>query len=127
MNTTGLSDRQLDVLELALCGLTHQQIGRRLYVSHDTIKSHFRRIYAKVRDEQGEPAAGALHAVSLALNQGWLVYDPVKRGLTRPEGRHTLPTYAEQPTYAAQEVGDAFALPSPAERTLQQRRAELGW
>lgn len=115
----GLTDRQLDVLELALRGLTHQQIGDLLYLSLDTVKTHFRRIYAQLVDERGNAATGALHAVTLALNKGWLVYDPVGRRLTRPVGRQALPAYVT--------LGlDDGAAPG-VERSVAQRKADLGW
>lgn len=118
MRRPGLTDRQLDVLELALRGMTNQQIGDRLYVSLDTVKTHFRHIYAQLVDEGGRAATGALHAVSLALERGWLVYDPAVRRLTRPSGRTALPSYAER---------DESSLAAQGERLPEQRKVELGW
>lgn len=120
-----LTDRQLDVLELALRGLTNQQIGDRLYLSLDTVKTHFRRVYAQLVDERGQPATGAVHAVALALRSGALVYDPARRRLTRPPGRRPLPAYADHE--AAGEADRAGPLPLVAQRSVQQRKADLGW
>lgn len=114
----GLTDRQLDVLELALRGLSNQQIGDRLYLSLDTVKTHFRRIYAELKDDQGRTATGALHAVALALEKGYLTYDPVQRRIVRPPDREALPTYADLERAAPQ--------PGP-ERTVEERRRDLGW
>lgn len=121
MRQRGLTDRQLDVLELALRGLTNQQIGDRLYLSLDTVKTHFRRIYAVLLDERGQPATGALHAVSLALKKGWLVYDPVEGRITRPPGREPLPAYADV------EAGAGTRPSAGEQRTVQQRKSDLGW
>lgn len=42
-----LSQRESEVLELILQGLTTREVGERLYLSVDTIKSHLRRIFQK--------------------------------------------------------------------------------
>lgn len=113
VKSDGLTDRQLDVLELALHGLTNQQIGGRLFLSVDTVKTHLRRTYAQLHDDRGQPATGALHAIALALKRGWLVYDAEARAISRPPHRRPLP-----------------ATPEPEKRqplTVQQRRAALGW
>lgn len=111
----GLTDRQLDVLELAMEGLTNQQIADRLFVSVDTVKTHLRRTYAQLHDASGAPATGALHAIALALTRGWMVYDAHTRRITRPPERRPLPPYAARPA---------------APRTplsVEQRREALGW
>lgn len=120
MKRSGLSDRQLDVLELALEGLTNQQIGDRLFLSIDTVKTHFRRTYAELRDADGRAAAGALHAVAIALRQGLLEFDEQTRRISRPPERKPLPAYVDLDS----DRGDGGV---PAGRSLQQRRADLGW
>ena len=117
---TRLSDRELDVLELALLGLTHQQIGDRLFLSVDTVKTHFRRIYLHLHDDLGRPASGALNAVAVALERGELDFDDRSRRVVRPPGRRPLPVYSSD---------DALTL-EPAlsgGRSPRDRRAALGW
>lgn len=111
----GLTDRQLDVLELALSGLSNKQIGERLFLSVDTVKTHLRRTYAQLHDEAGRPATGALHAVALALHRGWLVYDPEERAIRRPADRRPLPPRA----------GTQSVERKPF--TVRERREALGW
>ena len=43
-----LSERELEVLALIAQGLTNQEIGRRLYLSLNTVKVHTRNIYSKL-------------------------------------------------------------------------------
>lgn len=116
--TEGLSARELDVLELALLGLTHQEIAGRLFLSVDTVKTHFRRAYSVLLDDDGEPARGALHAVAVALKRGWMVYDERTRTITRPPDRPPLPAYVDT---------EAQRPPVPEPRTLADRRRQLGW
>ncbi len=58
-----LSERELAVLRLLPEPLTLREIGRELFVSHNTVKSHTRTIYAKLgatsRDEAVAAARGA--------------------------------------------------------------------
>jgi DNA-binding NarL/FixJ family response regulator len=58
-----LSDRELEVLRLMATGLTNVEIGKRLYLSSDTVKSHLGNIYRKLGVD-GRPAA-----VAAALRQ----------------------------------------------------------
>jgi len=57
-----LSQRELQVLELARKGHTSKEIASRLYLSIDTIKSHRRNILAKTG------ACNIIEAISIALN-----------------------------------------------------------
>jgi DNA-binding NarL/FixJ family response regulator len=62
---SGLSERQVDVLELMAEGLTNREIGRRLYVSEMTVKTHaaamFKRLGANGREMA--VAAGYRHGI----------------------------------------------------------------
>jgi DNA-binding NarL/FixJ family response regulator len=43
-----LTDRELEVLQLAADGLTNRQIGRKLHISENTVKNHMRNILEKL-------------------------------------------------------------------------------
>lgn len=69
-----MSWREIDVLrELLMDGADNCTIGRRLHLSEDTIKTHFRRVFAKVE----VPSRAAL-AVAL-LRREIVVFDPNSR------------------------------------------------
>lgn len=44
----GLSDREVEVLTRLDSGATAREIGAELYVSHETVRSHLKRIYRKL-------------------------------------------------------------------------------
>lgn len=56
-----VTPRMADVLVGAMRGETNKQIGARLYLSEDTVKTHMRRLFAKLG------AKDRAHAVSLFL------------------------------------------------------------
>jgi DNA-binding NarL/FixJ family response regulator len=59
-----LSDREIEVLQLAADGFTNREIGHILFVSEETVKSHIRLVLAKLR------ARNRAHAVATACRRG---------------------------------------------------------
>jgi LuxR family transcriptional regulator, maltose regulon positive regulatory protein len=43
-----LSERELGILRLLRSDLSLREIGRELYLSHNTVKTHVRRVYVKL-------------------------------------------------------------------------------
>jgi len=43
-----LSDREIEVLQLLSKGLPYKQIGKQLFISHETVKKHLKNIYQKL-------------------------------------------------------------------------------
>jgi DNA-binding NarL/FixJ family response regulator len=56
-----LTARELRVLELVADGLVNREIGQRLYLSEETIKSHIRRMLTKLQ------ATSRAHAVAVGF------------------------------------------------------------
>jgi DNA-binding CsgD family transcriptional regulator len=61
-----LSDREQQVLELTAEGLTNAEIGKTLFVSEETVKSHLRNLLAKLQ------ARSRAHAVTVGFRHGLL-------------------------------------------------------
>jgi DNA-binding NarL/FixJ family response regulator len=61
-----LTPRELDVLRLLTAGMANKEIGARLYLSADTVKTHLGNVYRKLGVE------GRAHAVAVALRRGLL-------------------------------------------------------
>lgn len=61
-----LTPRELDVLRLLAAGLTNRDIGARLFLSPETVKTHLQSLYRKLGAE------GRAHAVAVALRRGYL-------------------------------------------------------
>lgn len=59
-----LSDRELQVLELTADGLTNSEIGKRLLISEETVKTHLRKVLAKLL------ARSRSHAVAVGFRRG---------------------------------------------------------
>lgn len=70
-----LSQREKQILALAAQGLTREQIGERIYVTGNTVKTHLRRINIAL----GEPGGGTPGCVAAALVRGELDFDPSER------------------------------------------------
>lgn len=64
MTTPGLTPRELNVLRGIADGLQNKEIGRALHITEDTVKTHGRRLFAKLG------ARGRAHAVTLAYQAG---------------------------------------------------------
>lgn len=58
---TPLSARELQILGCAAAGMSNREIGAELFISEDTVKTHARRIFRKLR------AKDRAHAVAIAL------------------------------------------------------------
>jgi DNA-binding NarL/FixJ family response regulator len=61
----GLSDREIAILRALASGLSNQAIGRRLWVSEQTIKFHLRNIYRKLGLSNRTEAAHYAHETGL--------------------------------------------------------------
>jgi len=59
-----LTDRELDVLSGMCDGRSNAEIGRSLYLSEDTVKTHARRLFRKLG------AGDRAHAVAIAIRRG---------------------------------------------------------
>ncbi|HIC89548.1 MAG TPA: response regulator transcription factor [Anaerolineae bacterium] len=64
-----LTNRELEVLQLAARGLTNRAIGRELGISDRTVQGHLANIYGKLG------VSSRTEAVTHALRQGWIVLD----------------------------------------------------
>jgi DNA-binding NarL/FixJ family response regulator len=61
-----LTPRELEVLELAAAGLTNREIGQRLILAEDTVKSVVKKLLARLG------AASRAHAVAIGFRTGLL-------------------------------------------------------
>jgi LuxR family maltose regulon positive regulatory protein len=74
-----LSPGERRVLQLVVAGLSNKELGERLFISQNTVKTHLRRIYAKTGARNRAEAIGYAHA--LGLQEG------KNHPLNHPEGR----------------------------------------
>jgi DNA-binding NarL/FixJ family response regulator len=61
-----LTAREIEVLELIAEGLENREIGQRLFVSEETVKTHTRSILAKLH------ARSRAHATALGFRHGFI-------------------------------------------------------
>lgn len=61
-----LTNREKEITLLVVQGLTNAEIGRRVFLSEDTIKTHLRKAFKKVG------ATNRSHLVALAYQRGWV-------------------------------------------------------
>jgi len=64
-----LTDRELEVLQLAAKGYTNKAIGAQLNISDRTVQGHLARIFDKLQ------ASSRTEAVMRAVSLGWIAYD----------------------------------------------------
>lgn len=62
--STGLTVRQTEMLHLVSCGFTNGEIGKKLYLAEDTVKTRLAAIYRALG------AKGRAHAVRLGIRTG---------------------------------------------------------
>jgi DNA-binding NarL/FixJ family response regulator len=63
-STAEPSPREIEVLQLVSHGLVNREIGNRLFLSEETVKSHVRHILAKLQ------ARSRAHAVAVGFRRG---------------------------------------------------------
>ena len=68
----GLTDREIDVLQQAVKGLTNKQIGQVLFISDRTVQGHLQNIYQKL------DVNSRTEAVSTALQYGMITQETMK-------------------------------------------------
>ena len=66
MKTMRLTEREVQCVIGASKGMSNAEIGKRLFVSEDTVKTHLRRLFRKIG------ARDRAHAVALAFRAGVL-------------------------------------------------------
>lgn len=71
-----LTDREVQVLELAFEGHSNEAIARALHLALDTVKSRFRRVYAKLGVSNRQTAAVLALRRGLITAPGLLATDP---------------------------------------------------
>lgn len=65
-----LSGREIEILELVADGRSSSEIGRRLFLAEETVRSYRRTILAKLA------ARNAAHAVRIGISRGYVSLDP---------------------------------------------------
>jgi len=50
---SGLTKRELEVIELAIVGMSNQEISEKLFISTATLRSHLKNIYNRVKEVRG--------------------------------------------------------------------------
>jgi len=61
-----LSQREIDILSLAAWGLSRKEVAARLFISEETVKTHFKNVYQKLG------VNSKVAAIKLARGRGYL-------------------------------------------------------
>jgi DNA-binding CsgD family transcriptional regulator len=93
-----LTPRELQVLKLSAYGLSNQDIGARLHLAIDTIKTHQRKLQSKLK------ARDRTHAVAIAYESGLLRLGTVNSTVVMPGTDQRLSFLEEQVTTLINEV-----------------------
>lgn len=56
-NNYDLTDREIEVLKLIVAGQSNKAIGKKLFITHHTVKAHLTQIYKKLGVENRTSAA----------------------------------------------------------------------
>jgi DNA-binding NarL/FixJ family response regulator len=82
--------REVEVLQLISDGLVNREIGQRLFLSEETVKSHVRHILAKLQ------ARSRAHAVAVGFRRGIIGcrLDPLDRRSRRGRRRGSHSRFA---------------------------------
>ena len=68
VGSESLSEREIDVLKLVAQGKSNKEIGSMLFISSGTVKSHVKRIFAKLNvNSRAEAVANAAHRALIQL------------------------------------------------------------
>jgi DNA-binding NarL/FixJ family response regulator len=76
----GLSERELEVLELAACGMSNKEIAERLVISYNTVKFHLRTIYATLGVHNRVQATQAIAQTNKELAERFRLAEPHPAG-----------------------------------------------
>jgi DNA-binding NarL/FixJ family response regulator len=66
INTTGLTEREIEILKNMVSGLDYKQIGETLYISPNTVRNHISKIYDKLH------ITSKTQAVKMAMRNKWI-------------------------------------------------------
>lgn len=65
LGATGITPRELQILELIASGLSNREIAERVYLSENTVKTHSRRLFDKLQAKRRTQAVQIAKALGL--------------------------------------------------------------
>lgn len=66
IKNSGLSEREIEILQSMVAGLDYKQIGEKLFISPNTVRNHISKIYDKLH------ISSKTEAVKLAIRNKWI-------------------------------------------------------